>query len=60
MTLKAYYLLSDPDEWDTTEEGYDLAETSLDLELSNHMDCIVYMILDDKDHDKTYIAYKLC
>ena len=57
MTVRAYYLLSDPDKWDTTEEGYDLGETSLDLAISNNMECIDYILLDDDIHDKPYIAH---
>ena len=54
MAIHAYYLLADPEPWD---DNYDLSETAFDLELSNHLDCIDYMFLDDEVDDKPYIAY---
>ena len=57
MTVHAYYLLADPEQWDDSEDGYDLAETSLALELSNKMDVIDYMLIDDEYENPPYIAY---
>ena len=57
MTVHAYYLLADPEQWDDSEDGYDQAETSLDLELSNKMDVIDYMLIDDEYENPPYIAY---
>ena len=57
MTVHAYYLLADPEQWDDSEDGYDLAETSLDLELSNKMDVIDYMLIDDEYENPPYISY---
>ena len=54
MTRFAFYLMADPEPWD---DNYDIAETALDLELSNNLDCIDYMFLDDQDYNKPYIAY---
>ena len=54
MTYRAYYLMADPEPWD---ENYDLAETSLDLELETKLDVVDYMFLDDQDQLSPYIAY---
>ena len=54
MTVRAYYLLADTEPWD---DNYAVGETALDLELSNNLDCIDYMLLDDEIDDKPYIGY---
>ena len=54
MTVRAFYLLADPEPWD---ENYDLAETSLDLELETKLDVVDYMFLDNEDQVSPYIAY---
>ena len=54
MATHAYYLLADPEPWD---ENYDLAETSLDLELETKLDVVDYMFLDNEDQVSPYIAY---
>jgi hypothetical protein len=54
MTVHAYYLLADPEPWD---ENYDLAETSLDLELETKLDVVDYMFLDNEDQLSPYIGY---
>jgi len=58
MTVRAYYLLADPEQWDDSEDGFDLAETSLDLEIETKLDVIDYMLLDeDVVQSSPYIAY---
>ena len=54
MTVHAFYLLADPEPWD---ENYDLAETSLDLELETKLNVVDYMFLDNEDQVSPYIAY---
>tara|TARA_R100000008_G_scaffold51157_1_gene30703 strand:- start:350 stop:514 length:165 start_codon:yes stop_codon:yes gene_type:complete len=54
MTIHAYYLLADTEPWD---DNYDISETALDLELSNNLDCIDYIFLDDEVDDTPCIAY---
>ena len=54
MTVRAFYVLADTEPWD---ENYDIAATSLDLELTNNLDVIDYMFLDDEDQVSPYIAY---
>ena len=54
MTIRAYYLLADPEDYDDSDN---LSEMALDLELSNHMDVVDYMLVDDEIFGKPYIAY---
>ena len=54
MTIRAYYLLADPEDYDYNDN---LSEMALDLELSNHMDVVDYMLVDDEIFGKPYIAY---
>ena len=54
MTIRAYYLLADPEDYDDSDN---LNEMALDLELSNHMDVVDYMLVDDEIFGKPYIAY---
>ncbi len=54
MTIRAYYLLADPEDYDDSDN---LGEMALDLELSAHMDCVDYMLVDDEIFGKPYIAY---
>ncbi len=54
MTIRAYYLLADPEDYDDSE---DLNEMALDLELSNHMDVVDYMLVDDEIFNSPYISY---
>lgn len=54
MTIRAYYLLADPEDYDDSDN---LSELALDLELSNHMDVVDYMLVDDEIFNAPYIAY---
>ena len=54
MTVRAFYLLADPEPWD---DNYDIAETSLDLELETKLDVVDYMFLDNEDQLSPYIGY---
>jgi len=54
MTIRAYYLLADPEDYDDSDN---LSEMALDLELSNHMDVVDYMLVDDEIFNSPYIAY---
>ena len=54
MTIRAYYLLADPEDYDDSDN---LSEMALDLELSNHMDVVDYMLVDDEIFNPPYIAY---
>ena len=54
MTIRAYYLLADPEDYDDNDN---LNEMALDLELSNHMDVVDYMLVDDEIFNSPYIAY---
>ena len=54
MTIRAYYLLADPEDYDDSDN---LSEIALDLELSNHMDVVDYMLVDDEIFNPPYIAY---
>ena len=54
MTIRAYYLLADPEDYDDNDN---LSEMALDLELSNHMDVVDYMLVDDEIFNSPYIAY---
>lgn len=54
MTIRAYYLLADPEDYDDSDN---LSELALDLELSNHMDVVDYMLVDDEIFNSPYIAY---
>ena len=52
MTIRAYFLLSDPDE---TDENQDIGEQAYELEQSTGLDIVDYMYLDDDEYP--YIAY---
>ena len=54
MTIRAYYLLADPEGYDDNDN---ISEMALDLELSNHMDVVDYMLVDDEIFNSPYIAY---
>ena len=54
MTIRAYYLLADPEDYDDSDN---LSEMALDLELSNLMDVVDYMLVDDEIFNSPYIAY---
>jgi len=54
MTVRAYYLLADPEDYDDSDN---IGEMALDLELSNHMDVVDYMLVDDEIFQAPYIAY---
>jgi len=53
MTIRAYFLLSDPDE---TDENQDLVADSAALEELTGLEVVDYMYLDDEVHNPPYIA----
>ena len=54
MTIRAYFLLSDPDE---TDENQDIGEQAYELEQSTGLDIVDYIYLDDEEHNLPYIEY---
>ncbi len=54
MTIRSYYLLADPEDYDDNDN---LGKMAKDLELSTHMNCLDYMLVDDEIFGKPYIAY---
>ena len=54
VMIRAYYLLADPEGYDDNDN---ISEMALDLELSNHMDVVDYMLVDDEIFNAPYIAY---
>ena len=54
MTIRAYYLLADPEDYDDND---DIVKMAKDLELSTHLDCVDFMLVDDEFLGKPYIAY---
>ena len=55
MTIRAYFLLSDPDE---TDENQDIGEQAYELEQSTGLDIVDYMYIDDEVQRKPYIEYE--
>ena len=53
MTLRAYYLLADPE---ATDENQHIAQCALDLEQSTSLECVDYMYIEDEFFDKVHIA----
>ena len=49
----AYYLLRDDDH----DSRKNIVEMAKDLELSTHLDCVDFMLVDDEFLDPPYIAY---
>ena len=54
MTLRAYFLLSDPDE---TDENQDIDAQAYALEQSTGLEIVDYIYLDDEEHCTPEIAY---
>ena len=52
MTIRAYFLLSDPDE---TDENQDIGEQAYELEQSTGLEIVDYMYIDDERCDTPII-----
>ncbi len=55
MTIRAYFLLSDPDE---TDENQDLATDADVLEELTGLEVVDYMYIDDEVQRTPYIEYE--
>ena len=55
MTIRAYFLLSDPDE---TDENQDIGEQAYALKQLTGLDIVDWMYIDDEVQHTPYIDYK--
>ena len=55
VTIRAYFLLADPDE---TDENQDIGEQAYELEQSTGLELVDYMYIDDEVQRTPYIEYE--